>query len=249
MISPTQWVIGNWKMNGSIEANARLLAEIQSLGVRSSVHTRIGVCPSFVHLAHVHTLLSGSSIALGAQDVSDAESGAYTGQVSAVMLRELGCELVIVGHSERRHGLGESDALVASKAQAALKHGLTPVVCVGELLSEREAGKADEVVERQLTTVIRTLGEDTARIIVAYEPVWAIGTGRTATPEDAQRIHAILRAALRKVNALHVPILYGGSVKADNAAALMAMPDINGALVGTAALDAASFAAICAAAR
>lgn len=248
MAARTKWIIGNWKMNGGFEANAHLIASLRAR-MKNETSARIGVCPPAVYLSHTRALIAQTSFALGAQDVSAASSGAYTGQVSAAMLREVGCELVLVGHSERRHGLGENDELVAQKARAALAQGLTPVVCVGELLAEREAGQAHTVVRRQLNAVVALLARDISQIVVAYEPVWAIGTGKTATPQDAQDIHRVLRDGLADAGAAEVPILYGGSVKADNAAALVAMPDIDGALVGGAALDAVSFSAICAALR
>jgi triosephosphate isomerase (TIM) len=243
-----KWIVGNWKMNGSVETNAALIANLRAAGLGAG-NARVAVCPPAVYLGHARTLLSQTPIALGAQDVSEAASGAFTGQLSAAMLREMGCELAIVGHSERRHGLGETDAIVAKKAKAALSAGLTPIVCVGETLAERDAGHATAVVQRQLSAVLQELGAKSAHILVAYEPVWAIGTGKTASPEDAQNIHASLRGGLQRADVAHVPILYGGSVKADNAAQLLAMTDIDGALVGGAALDAASFSAICAAAH
>jgi triosephosphate isomerase len=242
----SRWIVGNWKMHGSMEGNAQLIANIQAQ-LPKPLAARVAVCPPFPYLVHSRTLLAQSAIALGAQDVSAAASGAHTGQVSASMLREVGCELVIVGHSERRHGLGETDETVAQKAKAALAAELTPIVCVGELLSEREAGRAIEVVSRQLRAALTAAGSAVSKFIVAYEPVWAIGTGKTATPQDAQTVHAALRAVLHASGVPQVPILYGGSVKADNARSLLAMEDIDGALVGGAALDASAFAAICAA--
>jgi triosephosphate isomerase len=195
--------------------------------------------------------LASSDIRWGAQDVSSKEQGAYTGEVSAAMLRELGCRYAIVGHSERRAYHGEDDQLVADKAKAALAHGLTPIVCVGETLEQRDAGQTEAVVKRQLSAVIHTLGHCAGEMVVAYEPVWAIGTGRTATPEQAQAVHEVLRAQLRAATAqaATMKILYGGSVKPDNAATLFAQADIDGGLIGGAALKASDFVAICRAAR
>ncbi len=256
-MKPTRWIIGNWKMNGGVEANARLISDMRDrLAPASSVC--VAVCPPFPYLSQVQALLGLApelAVALGAQDVSAEAQGAFTGQVSASMLRECGVSLVLVGHSERRQGLGESDALVGQKAAAALRAGLTPVVCVGETLNEREHGQAEAVVLRQLDAALDAIqkmkdGAATNVInafLLAYEPVWAIGTGKTATPEDAQTIHAVLRRRLVAAGAARTPILYGGSVKADNAASLLGMPDVDGALVGGAALDAVAFSAICAA--
>jgi triosephosphate isomerase len=194
----------------------------------------------------VAVALAGSGVVWGAQDCSVHEQGAYTGEVSAGMLAEFGCRHVIVGHSERRAYHGESDALVADKAKAALGKGVTPIVCVGETLAQREAGETEAVVKRQLSAVIHALGHCAGEIVVAYEPVWAIGTGRTASPEQAQAVHALLRAQLRAAaaNADGMRLLYGGSVKPDNAASLFAQADIDGALIGGASLKAADFVAI-----
>jgi triosephosphate isomerase (TIM) len=243
---PRKLVIGNWKMNGAIAANATLAQDINK-GWTAAANVELVVCPPFPYLASMHAAFAGSAVKWGAQDVSAAQSGAYTGQVSAAMLKEFGCTYVLVGHSERRQGLGEGDTLVAEKAKRALEAGLIPVVCVGETLAQREAGQADVVVLGQLNAVTSLLGDLADRIIVAYEPVWAIGTGKTASAQDAQAIHATLRQKLNTCGALSVPILYGGSVKADNAASLFAMPDIDGGLIGGAALDAKAFLAICAA--
>jgi triosephosphate isomerase (TIM) len=239
-----KWIIGNWKMNGSVEANAMLLANIKTQMPQSRVGLQVAVCPSTPYLSQVRVLLSNSQIAMGAQDVSDQKGGAFTGQVSAGMLKEFGVSLVLVGHSERRHGLQETDELVANKAKAAWACGITPVVCVGERLEEREAGQAKAVVLRQLVAILNAMGADAAHLIVAYEPVWAIGTGKTATPQDAQDIHAALRLRLAQSGVEQVPILYGGSVKSDNVKDLLSQRDIDGALVGGAALDAAAFCAI-----
>ncbi len=240
-------VVGNWKMHGSRPANADLLAGL--LGARP-FGADVAVCPPFVFLSEVAATLAGSDIRWGAQDVSAQAQGAYTGEVSAAMLQELGCRYTLVGHSERRAYHAESDALVAQKAQAALARGVTPIVCVGETLAEREAGQTDEVVKRQLSAVIHTLAHCAAEMVVAYEPVWAIGTGRTATPEQAQAVHALLRAQLQAATGRgdQMRILYGGSVKADNARTLFAQADIDGGLIGGASLKAADFIAICRAA-
>lgn len=235
-------VAGNWKMNGSLAANAALMGELLA-GIGQPV-CDVAVCVPAVYLAQVQLLLAGQGgIALGAQDVSQHESGAYTGDVSAAMLKELGARYVIVGHSERRQYQGETDAQVAVKAQRALAAGLTPIVCVGETLREREQGETESVVGRQLSAVIQLNGERLADLVVAYEPVWAIGTGRTATPEQAQAVHAALRALLAAADlqAAGVRILYGGSMNAGNAAELLAQPDIDGGLIGGASLKARDF--------
>lgn len=235
-------IAGNWKMNGSLAANAALMGELLA-GIGQPA-CDVAVCVPAVYLAQVQLLLAGQGgIALGAQDVSQHESGAYTGDVSAAMLKELGARYVIVGHSERRQYQGETDAQVAIKAQRALAAGLTPIVCVGETLREREQGETESVVSRQLSAVIQLNGERLADLVVAYEPVWAIGTGRTATPEQAQAVHAALRALLAAVDlqAAGVRILYGGSMNAGNAADLLAQPDIDGGLIGGASLKARDF--------
>jgi triosephosphate isomerase len=240
-------VVGNWKMNGSRVANVDLLAALKAAGPWVA---EVAVCAPMPYLGDVALSLQGDGIAWGAQDCSAFESGAYTGEVSAAMLAEFGCRYVLNGHSERRAMHAESDQLVADKAKAALAHRLTPIVCVGETLAEREAGQTDAVVKRQLSAVIHTLGHCISQIVVAYEPVWAIGTGKTASPEQAQAVHALLRAQLRAAteHAGDMRILYGGSVKADNAATLFAQADIDGGLIGGASLKAAEFAAICRAA-
>ncbi len=240
-------VVGNWKMHGSRPANAELLA---ALLAGRPYTADVAVCVPFVFLNETAATLAASDLRWGAQDVSAHEQGAYTGEVSAAMLAECGCRYAIVGHSERRAYHAESDQLVAEKAQAALARGVTPVVCVGETLTEREAGQTEAVVKRQLSAVIHQLAHCAAEMVVAYEPVWAIGTGRTASPEQAQSVHAVLRAQLQAATgrADTMKILYGGSVKADNAAILFAQPDIDGGLIGGAALKAADFIAICRAA-
>jgi len=236
-------VAGNWKMNGDLATNARLLDRLASAWTNAE-RRALTVCVPAPYLAQAQGALQASAVAWGAQDVSEHRSGAYTGDVSARMLAEFGCRHVIVGHSERRQGHRETDAQVAAKARAALAAGLTPIACVGETLAERERAETEAVVGRQLGALIEALGSDTARIVVAYEPIWAIGTGRMAEPEDAQAVHAALRARLHGAGAEAVSVLYGGSVKAANAAALLAMPDIDGALVGGASLDADEFLAI-----
>ena len=241
-------VVGNWKMHGSRVANAELLAAL--VGARPYA-ADVAVCVPFPYLADTAMTLATSDVRWGAQDISAHEQGAYTGEVSSAMLSELGCRYAIVGHSERRAHHAESDALVAAKAQAALAHGVTPIVCVGETLAQRDAGQTQDVVKRQLSVVIHQLAHCAGEIVVAYEPVWAIGTGRTATPEQAQQVHAVLRAQLQAAtgHADKMKILYGGSVKADNAKTLFAMADIDGGLIGGASLKAADFIAICRAAE
>jgi triosephosphate isomerase len=240
-------VVGNWKMHGSRAANAQLLAGLKEAGPWNA---DVAVCVPFVYIAETALALTGTAIAYGSQDCSSHEQGAYTGEVSSAMLHDVGCRYVIVGHSERRAYHAESDQLVADKAKAALAHGVTPVVCVGETRAEREAGQTEAVVKRQLAAVIHTLGHCCGEMVVAYEPVWAIGTGLTATPAEAQAVHAVLRAQLHAATdkSAAMRILYGGSVKADNAAELFSQPDIDGGLIGGASLKVADFAAICLAA-
>jgi triosephosphate isomerase len=244
----TKLIAGNWKMNGSLEANDSLVRAVVA-GIRDAGCT-VAVCVPAPYLAQVQMLKSGSALELGAQDVSPHAQGAYTGEVSAAMLREFGVRYAIVGHSERRQYHGETDALVAEKTRAALAAGVTPIVCVGETLAEREAGKTEEVVKRQLAAVIHVNGHCISEIVVAYEPVWAIGTGKTATPEQAQQVHALLRKQLAAATAHpeRVHILYGGSMNAANAASLLAQPDIDGGLVGGASLKSADFLQIVASA-
>ncbi len=239
-------VIGNWKMHGDTAFNSELLAGLRA-GIADAPHCDVAVCVPFPYLYQTRSLLEGTGIGWGAQDVSEHEKGAYTGEVAAAMLADFQCRWVLVGHSERRSYHGESDATVAAKAAAALAAGITPVVCVGETLQEQEAGQTHAIIERQLAPVL-ALGEDAvSRLVIAYEPVWAIGTGLTATPEQAQQVHALIRSRLAPDVAPHTRILYGGSVKAANAASLFAMPDIDGALVGGAALSASEFSSIAAA--
>jgi len=235
-------VAGNWKMHGSRAANAALLdALLESIGRESGVES--AVCPPFPYLEQVSGRLRGSSIAWGAQNVSEHVQGAYTGEVSAAMIKEFGCRYVIVGHSERRQFYGERDAQVAAKFAAAQAAGIIPILCVGETLEEREAGRTEEVVARQLDAILKQ-GEF-GNAVLAYEPVWAIGTGRNATPEQAQAVHEFLRARVFP----ETRILYGGSVKAQNAAAIFAMPDVDGGLIGGASLVAKEFIEIVRAAK
>jgi len=241
-------VAGNWKMHGSLAENAALLAALKpALAGIDAV-----VCVPFPYLAQAQAELAGSTIAWGAQNLSEQSRGAYTGEVSAAMLLDFGCTYVIVGHSERRSLYGESDALVASKYMAAQAAGLKPILCVGESLDERESGVTEAVVARQLDAVINAAGiASLANAVLAYEPVWAIGTGKTASPEQAQAVHAFIRnkiAALDSAVADQLVIQYGGSVKAANASELMVKPDIDGGLIGGASLVAEEFVAICRAA-
>jgi triosephosphate isomerase len=240
----TTLVVGNWKMNGGLAANAALLDALAEGWGAASSKRAMAVCVPYPYLAQAQERLSGTPIAWGAQDVSERPAGAHTGDVAGGMIAEFGCRYVIVGHSERRQGHGETDALVAAKARAVQAAGMTPIVCVGETLAEREAALTTTVVGRQIDEVTESLGAAMPRTVVAYEPVWAIGTGRTATPEQAQEVHAFLRGRLARAGAGQVPLLYGGSVKAANAAALFAMADVDGGLVGGASLDAKEFLAI-----
>jgi len=243
-----QLVVGNWKMNGSIASNKVLLEGLCSQW-QGDHQAEVAVCAPFVYLHQAGQLLAGSGIGLGAQDLNQHDNGAYTGEVAGPMLADCGCDYVIVGHSERRSYNGETDAVVAEKFVAAQRAGLTPILCVGETLEERDSGQALEVIKTQLSVVIEKAGRDSfIRAVVAYEPVWAIGTGRTATPEQAQEVHAFIREQLAEVGA-GVRILYGGSVKPGNAAELFAQQDIDGALVGGASLQADDFCAICQAAE
>ena len=227
-------VLGNWKMNGNLADNARLLDALrQGAGAAAC---EIGVCVPFPYLAQVAAVLAGSPIAWGAQDISAHQAGAYTGEVSGSMLADFQCRWVLVGHSERRALHGETSQQVADKAQAALSAGLTPVVCVGESLDDREAGRTLDVIRAQLAPVLALGADAVSRMVLAYEPVWAIGTGRTASPEQAQEVHAAIRADLTATGVPQVRVLYGGSVKGANAASLFAMPDIDGGLIGGASL-------------
>ncbi|PAT40926.1 triose-phosphate isomerase [Vandammella animalimorsus] len=253
-MSKNKLIAGNWKMNGSLAANEALVQALrEGIGqAAGDAAVDVAVCPPAAYLAQVQALLAGQqAIALGAQDLSQHEGGAFTGDVSAAMLREFGVRYAIVGHSERRQYQGESDVHVAVKTQRALAAGITPIVCVGETLHEREQGMTEFIVKRQLSAVIHLNGHCISEIVVAYEPVWAIGTGQTATPEQAQAVHAVLRAQLKAATAQagRVRILYGGSMNAANATALLAQPDIDGGLIGGAALKAPDFLNIIAAAR
>jgi len=240
-------VAGNWKMNGSLRANAALLDALKSgLETAGKSELRVAVCVPFPYLGQVSAALAGGAIAWGAQNISEHDSGAYTGEVSGSMLKEFGCRYAIVGHSERRALYGEDDAKVAAKFVAARRAGLTPILCVGETLEQRGRGETERVVARQLDAVVSAAGAAAlSDAVLAYEPVWAIGTGRNATPQQAQDVHAFLRGRLSG----ELTILYGGSVKPGNAKELFAMPDIDGGLIGGASLVAADFIAICAAAR
>jgi triosephosphate isomerase len=246
-----QMVAGNWKMHGSRATNQALIGELE-MSLKPEWPIDIVVFPPYVYLADAVRLVEGGRIAVGAQDVCAESGGAFTGEVCATMLKDVGCSHVIVGHSERRRWYHEDDALVARKFAAALDAGLTPVLCLGESLDEREAKHTDAVVSRQLDAVIATHGiGGFAHAVLAYEPVWAIGTGRTASPQQAQEVHALLRNRIRAQDAKiadHLRILYGGSVKAGNAAELFSMPDVDGGLVGGASLSADEFQQICAAA-
>lgn len=243
-------VAGNWKLNGSREMVDTLLSELTT-ALGDGVTAEVAVCPPFVYLQDASRALGGTDIVLGAQDVCAEDEGAFTGEVSAPMLRDVGCRYIIVGHSERRSLYHESDEWVARKFAAVLRSGLTPILCVGESLEERNAGVTEAVVARQLEAVVEQVGAEVmGDCVVAYEPVWAIGTGLTATPEQAQSVHAYLRSRLRAAGAAadQTRLLYGGSVKPDNAAQLFAMPDIDGGLIGGASLQAETFLAICRAA-
>ena len=242
-------IAGNWKMNGNLAANEALLAYLAH-GLSTKPACDVAVCVPAPYFAQVQ-FLKAEAIDLGSQDVSAQASGAFTGEVSAAMLKDFGARYAIVGHSERRQYHGETDALVADKAKAALAAGITPIVCVGETLAEREAGRTEEIVKRQLAAVIHTNGHCISEIAVAYEPVWAIGTGKTASPEEAQAVHAVLRAQLKAATdqSSRIKILYGGSMNAANAASLLSQRDIDGGLIGGASLKAADFLSIIAAAQ
>ena len=244
----TPIVAGNWKLNGTRATAGSLARSILEGLARLPDSVQVIVCPTFVHIGEVAAVVEGTRLALGAQDAADQASGAFTGEVSAPMLAEYGCRYAIVGHSERRHVYGESDALTAAKYVAVKAAGLTPIYCVGETLEERESGTTEAVVARQLDAVRASAGDaGFAGAVIAYEPVWAIGTGRTATPQQAQDVHTFIRDYVGDAQSMN--ILYGGSVKPANAAELFAMPDIDGGLIGGAALKAADFLAICAATR
>ncbi len=240
-------VAANWKMNGTLASIHPLLqAIIEGVG---DCKSEVAICPPFVYLAELEGLLKGTAIRLGAQNVSHLEKGAFTGEIAGQMLNDFGCFYVIVGHSERRSLYGESDARVAEKFIAAQASGMQPILCVGELLEERESNNTEEVIARQLDAVIEKAGVEAFRkAVIAYEPVWAIGTGKTATPDQAQEVHEFIRLRLARHNdeiADGVRILYGGSVKADNAKQLFEMADIDGGLIGGASLIAEDFISIC----
>jgi triosephosphate isomerase len=248
------FIAGNWKMNPATAEAALALAEAVKAGVGQATDVRVAVCPPSVFLHAVDRALAGSPVGLGAQNMHWKPDGAYTGEVSGAMLNDAGCTHVILGHSERRHGLGETDAQVNAKLRAALGAGLIPIVCIGETRQEREAGQTEDVVGGQLRGSLDGLSPgEMAGVVLAYEPVWAIGTGLTATPTQAQEVHAFIRgrlsSAFDEATAARVVVQYGGSVKADNAGELLACPDIDGALVGGASLKAGEFLGIIQAAR
>jgi len=240
-------IAGNWKMNCNVAETEKLLKSLIK-GIRPKRGVTVVVCPPFTSLQMATKILKGKSIKLGAQDLSEHENGAFTGDISAKMLKLVGVKYVIVGHSERRQFHNENDKLVNAKAHRALQTGLIPIICIGETLQEREGEKTETVVVQQLDGAIADFGNnELKKIVIAYEPVWAIGTGQTATPEMAQVVHRLIRDKLGKLApelAKSIPIIYGGSVKPDNAAGLLSQPDIDGALVGGASLDAKSFISI-----
>jgi triosephosphate isomerase len=237
-------IAANWKMNGSLEANKALLDGF--CPALAQLDVQVVVCVPAPYFVQLESWTKQSSLAVGSQDVSQHSQGAYTGELACSMLKDFGVRYAIVGHSERRQYHGETDAVVAAKAKQALANGITPIVCVGETLAERDAGQTDTVVKRQLAAVIHEVGHCVSEMVVAYEPVWAIGTGRTATPEQAQAVHAVLRLQLAaaSAHAERVSILYGGSMNATNAAALLSQADIDGGLIGGASLKAPDFLTI-----
>ncbi len=243
-------IVGNWKMNGDLPFIETLLAALR-VGLANPPASDVAVCVPAPYILAVRQRAEGMELSVGAQDVSAHEAGAYTGEVSAAMLRDCGARYAIVGHSERRQQHGENDEQIAAKTTRALACGVTPIVCVGETLAERERGATEEVVKRQLAAIIHANGHCISEIVLAYEPVWAIGTGKTATPEQAQAVHGVLRAQLRAASRHpeRVRILYGGSMNAANAALLLAQADIDGGLVGGASLKASDFLSIIEAAR
>ena len=245
MTKPDHWVIGNWKMNGTLASNAALLEAVRA---KSASAVKVAICAPFPYLNQLQRALDSSDVQSGAQDVCEQGAGAYTGQVSAAMLREFGTTVVLVGHSERRQFNAESSALVAAKAATALSAGLIPIICVGETLAQRQAGLAEATVAAQLAPCasLFAAANANAHVVVAYEPVWAIGTGVTASPAEAQAMHAFIRAQLTLISpsAASVSVLYGGSVKASNAKELFSQPDIDGGLIGGASLIAADFLSI-----
>jgi len=250
---PRPFVVGNWKMHNTV-AEARTLATAVRDGVREFKDIDVAMAPPFTALAAVGEILKGTSVGLAAQTMHEAAKGAFTGEISPAMLKDVGCTHVILGHSERRHIFGETDLNVMKKARAALDHGLIPVLCVGETLQERETSRTFDVVERQAEHALRHVTpEEASRSVLAYEPVWAIGTGKTASPGQAQEVHTFLRKLVARSHgegvARAIRILYGGSVKPDNAGSLIAEPDVDGALVGGACLEAPSFLGIVTASR
>jgi len=252
MTDRTPLVAANWKMNGTLSSIRPLLAGILA-GIGDDCSAEVAICPPFVYLAELATTLENSRIRLGVQNVSHLESGAYTGEVSVAMIRDFGCHYAIVGHSERRHIYAESDKEIAEKFLAAIKGGIHPILCVGERLEERESDATEEVIARQLDVVIDQAGiESFTQAVIAYEPVWAIGTGRNATPEQAEEVHEFIRLRLARHDdgsANAIRILYGGSVKADNAESLFSMANVDGGLIGGASLQVDDFVSICRAAR
>lgn len=240
-------VMGNWKMHGSFASNQQLLSQLlHGLG-EAHAHSDIVVCAPHPYLPQLQESLKSTPIQWGAQNVNAHEQGAFTGEVSATMLQDFGCGWVLVGHSERRALYGETDADVLAKTRATITAGMTPVVCVGETELEQAAGQTEAVISRQLEAIVKMDSTLLSRVVIAYEPVWAIGTGKSASPEQAQAVHAYIRSLLTQHNAAEVRVLYGGSVNASNAAELFAMPDIDGALVGGASLKAVEFLSIAAA--
>lgn len=245
-------VAGNWKLNGSLQSISELVSEIRNHLPEVKV-AELAVCPPYIYLGSVQSLLDGVGIELGAQDCSDQQSGAYTGEVAADMIKEFGCKYIIVGHSERRHIYGESNETIAIKFEQVKKNEIIPILCVGETLQDREDGHTEVVIAKQMDAILDQLGvEGFANAVIAYEPVWAIGTGKTATPEQAQEVHEFIRVkldALDKEIAANIRILYGGSMKPDNAKQLLSQADIDGGLIGGAALKAEDFIAIAVAAN
>jgi len=242
-----QLVVGNWKMNGNLRENAELLAKVAA-GWKGEHNADVVICPPFPYLIPTNSLLLDSAILLGAQTINEHDKGAHTGEVSGLMLADLDCKFVIIGHNERRRMQGETDEQVARQFVAVQQAGLIPILCVGESLQVREQGRQLETISRQLNAVFSHTGKDVFKnAVLAYEPVWAVGTGKTATPEQAEEVHRFMRSQLGEL-ANEVRILYGGSVKAHNAQQLFALPDIDGALLGGASLDADEFLAICMAA-
>ena len=248
----TKLVVGNWKMNGNLDQNQALLNAVVA-GTRELQNVKCAVCPPYPYLAEVQRTLENTHILWGAQNVSQFDLGAYTGEVAAEMLLDFSCHYVIVGHSERRSLFGEDNHTVAEKFKKVQDKGLTPILCVGETLAQREIGETERIIEEQLDAVIKLVGVDSlVKSVIAYEPVWAIGTGKTATPSQAQGVHLFIRNKIAKqseTTANGIQILYGGSVKSNNAGELFSMPDIDGGLIGGASLVASDFISICLAAQ